>query len=224
MPFILCEYLDGIPAKGRGRGGLPQFDIASGGSGFHQVLLLLSFFYARPATVFLLDEPDAHLHAMLQRQIYDRLRAVASRRDCQLIIATHSEVILDSTDPGRVVSFLGKPHPLVRADQRDQVREAMSRLTTLELLLAEQGRAVLYCEGESDFQILNPLADSAAIVSVPASKELLPQMFEVAGRPLEKRDFYLIAQNMRAEEIHPEVVRVLDAVSRLLPDGDLETT
>ena len=30
----------------------------------------------------------------------------------------------------------------------------MSRLTTLDLLLAEQGRAVLYCEGESDFNIL----------------------------------------------------------------------
>ena len=61
LPFILCEYLDGIPTEGKGKGGLPQFDIASGGSGFHQVLLLLSFFYARPATVFLLDEPDAHL-------------------------------------------------------------------------------------------------------------------------------------------------------------------
>ncbi len=345
LPFILCEYLDGIPAEGSRRRGLPKFDIASGGSGFHQVLLLLSFFYARPATVFLLDEPDAHLHVILQRQIYDRLRAVASRRDCQLIIATHSEVILDSTDPVRVVSFLGKPHPLVRADQRDQVREAMSRLTTLDLLLAEQGRAVLYCEGESDFGILrewsqvlnhpakrffskpffhvnegrnpreakghlfalhaihpsirglllldgdnrglpdreltanglviirwrryeienylvvpdaikrtlspdprhlftpseaskaidylktqlppaffdNPLADSAAIVSVPASKELLPQMFEAAGRPLEKGDFFLIARSMRSEEIHPEVVRVLDAISRLLPDDDLET-
>jgi len=69
-----------------------------------------------------------------------------------------------------------------------------------------------------------PLADSAAIVSVPASKELLPQMFEAAGRPLEKGDFFLIAQNMKPEEIHPEVVRVLDAISQLLPDDDLETT
>jgi len=340
LPFILCEYLGGIPAEGKkGKGGLPQFDIASGGSGFHQVLLLLSFFYARPATVFLLDEPDAHLHVILQRQIYDRLRTVPSRRECQLIIATHSEVILDATPPSRVVSFLGQPHPLVRADQRDQVREAMSRLTTLDLLLAEQGRAILYCEGDSDFNILrawskvldhpakhyfskpffhvnegrnprearghlfalhaihplicglllldgdnrnlpdreliadglvvvrwhryeienylvvpnaikrflspdptylftaaeasraidylktqlpppffaDPLVDNAAIVGVPASKELLPQMFEAAGRPLEKGDFFLIAENMRREDIHPEVTRVLDAIAGLLP-------
>ena len=345
LPFILCEYLGGILAEGREKAGCRNSTLLP-----EEAASIKSFcscpFFMRPATVFLLDEPDAHLHVILQRQIYERLRAVASRRDCQLIVATHSEVILDSTPPRRVVSFLGKPHPLVREDQRDQVREAMGRLTTLDLLLAEQGRAVLYCEGESDFNILRawsevlnhpakrffskpffhvnegrnpreakghlfaihaihpsirglllldgdnrslpdreliangllvvrwhryeienyllvpnaikrtlspeprdlftapavskaidylktqlppafftePLADSAAVVSVPASKELLPQMFEAAGRPLEKGDFFLIAQNMRPEEIHPEVVRVLDAISQLLPDDDLETT
>lgn len=152
-PFILCEYLPGIP-KGKGKNGLSALDIASGGSGLLQVLILLSYFYARPASVLLLDEPDAHLHVILQRQIYDRLRSVASKRERQLIVATHSEVILDGTSPARVVSFLGKPHKLVRDDQRDQVREAMKRLTTLDLLLAEQRRQVLYCEGESDFKIL----------------------------------------------------------------------
>ena len=69
LPFIVCEYLDGVPAKARSRNGLTRYDIASGGSGFHQVLLLLAFFYARPASVMLLDEPDAHLHVILQRQI-----------------------------------------------------------------------------------------------------------------------------------------------------------
>ncbi len=340
LPFILCEYLGGIPKSSKGKNGLRQYDIASGGSGFHQVLLLLSYFYARPAAVLLLDEPDAHLHVILQRQIYERLRTVAKRRSCQLIIATHSEVLLDATPPARVVSFLGKPHRLVRKDQRDQVREAMGRLTTLDLLLAEQGRAVLYCEGQTDFDILrawaeilnhpsrkffsqpffhsnvgrnprdakvhlfalraihsairgllvldgdnrsiddhelsadgltilrwtryeienyllvpaaihrtiapdpqdlfaaadvekglaylraqfpapffaDPLSDkTAAVVEVPASKKILPQLFEAAGRPMEKSDFFLIAQNMRPEEIHPEVVRMLDAVADLLP-------
>ncbi len=339
MPYIRCEYLAGIP-KGKGKNGLPQFDIASGGSGFHQVLLLLSFFYARPASVLLLDEPDAHLHVILQRQIYDRLRIVASQRQCQLLIATHSEVLLDATPPARVLSFLGSPHRLVQEHQRDQVREAMKRLTTLDLLQAEQGRAVLYCEGESDFNILkgwaavlshpsicffdepffhvnegrnprearghmfalraihpeikglllldgdnrglpdheigtdgltivrwtryeienyllvpdaifrtlsppsaedlftrnaankaihylrqqlppvffdDPLKDNAAVISVPASKQLLPQMCEASGRPMEKSDFFLIANNMRSSEIHPEVIRVLDCIAALLP-------
>ncbi|EQD59275.1 SMC domain-containing protein, partial [mine drainage metagenome] len=64
LPFIRCEYLDGISKSGKGKNGLTRYDIASGGSGFHQVLLLLCFFYARPASVLLLDEPDAHLHVI----------------------------------------------------------------------------------------------------------------------------------------------------------------
>jgi predicted ATPase len=336
-PFILCEYLPGIP-KGKGKNGLSALDIASGGSGLLQVLILLSYFYARPASVLLLDEPDAHLHVILQRQIYDRLRRVASRRECQLIVATHSEVILDGTSPSRVVSFLGKPHKLVRDDQRDQVREAMKRLTTLDLLLAEQRRQVLYCEGESDFKILkawaritkhpasmffeapffhpnegrnprearahlfalraihpglqglllldgdnrglpaheieaeglsihrwtryeienyllvpsaihrflahepadlfstktaddaiaylrtqlppqtfeNPLADNATVVAVRASKDVLPQMFEAVGGPLEKEDYFLLAEAMVPDEIHPDVTQVLDAIAALV--------
>jgi predicted ATPase len=336
-PFILCEYLTGIP-KGKGKNGLSALDIASGGSGLLQVLILLSCFYARPASVLLLDEPDAHLHVILQRQIYDRLRQVASKRGCQLIVATHSEVILDGTSPSRVISFLGKPHKLVRDDQRDQVREAMKRLTTLDLLLAEQGRQILYCEGESDFKILealarvtnhpslkffnnpffhsndgrnprearehlfalraiyptlqglllldgdnrelsgheiegagltihrwgryeienyllvpnaihrflvrgpgdlfssieadaaitylksqlppqtfeNPLTDNQTLATLRASKDLLPQMFDAAGHPLEKEDYFLIAEAMKPEEIHPEVMGVLDAIAGLI--------
>jgi len=125
MPFIRAEYLAGTP-KGRGLNSLPRYDIASAGSGFHQVLILLSFFYAREASVLLLDEPDAHLHVVLQRQIYDRLRLAASRQRCQLVIATHSEVILDGTPPGKVLSFLGKPHPLVDEAGRDRSHGAIN--------------------------------------------------------------------------------------------------
>jgi hypothetical protein len=156
--FILSEYLPGIPPK-RGLGGLPKLDIASGGSGFQQVLLLLGFFYARPSTVLLLDEPDAHLHVILQKQIYDRLRRAAAARKCQLVVATHSEVILEATSPNRIISFFGpRPHVLVEDIERDQVREALRRITALELLLAEQSACILYVEDETDFNLLRAWA------------------------------------------------------------------
>lgn len=95
--YITCEYL---PAH-RGKGRRPKpLEIASAGSGFQQVLLLLAFFHARPGSVVLLDEPDAHLHVILQRDIYAPLRRVAAERRSQLVISTHSEVVLDDTDPG----------------------------------------------------------------------------------------------------------------------------
>lgn len=152
-PFILCEYLPGIP-RGKGKDGLPTLDIASAGSGFHQVLLLLGFFYARPSTVLLLDEPDAHLHVILQKQVYDRLKSLATERRAQLIIATHSEVLVGATSPDRIMSFYGGPHVLVSDAERDQVREALKRVSSLDMLLAEESPGVLYAEGPSDFNLL----------------------------------------------------------------------
>lgn len=156
-PYILCEYLPGVP-KGKGMNGLPRLDIANAGSGFHQVLMLLAFFYSRPASVLLLDEPDAHLHVILQEQIYDRLKQIAANRKCQLIIATHSEVLIDATSPERILSFYDKPHPLVGETERDQVREALKRLTVMDMLLAESASGVLYVESETDFFLLRAWA------------------------------------------------------------------
>jgi len=158
MPFIKCDYLDGVLENSR-RSDLRRFEIGSAGSGFHQVLLLLSFLYARPASVLLIDEPDAHLHVILQRQIYDRLRSVARERKSQLLIATHSEVIIDGTDPENVMSFLGNPHRLTGGVEKEQVREALKTLTTLDILLSERKDMVLYCEGETDFRILSAFAE-----------------------------------------------------------------
>ena len=154
-PFILCEYErltdEGIKKKGRAL----RLDIASAGSGFHQVLLLFAFIFARPATLLLLDEPDAHLHVVLQDQAIAKLRQLAAKRRAQLVVATHSEVILAATAASRVTSVFGKrPHVLVVDVQRDEVREALKRLTSLDLLLTDQAKGYLYVEDRSDFQIL----------------------------------------------------------------------
>lgn len=121
-PFILCEYLPGLPPQ-RGHGGLPHLDIASAGSGLLQTLLLLSFLYARPSTILLVDEPDAHLHVSLQKRIYDHLRKVAGERKCQIIVATHSEVIIDSTAPEKIISFYREPRRLIDTKEQAEVRE-----------------------------------------------------------------------------------------------------
>ncbi len=88
---ILAEY--------EPKGGGTRLDIASAGTGFQQVLMLLAFLHTRPASVLLLDEPDAHLHVLLQDAIYGELRSVAAARNSQLVIATHSEVVINSVAP-----------------------------------------------------------------------------------------------------------------------------
>lgn len=87
-----------IVAEFRQRPDGPVLDIASAGSGFQQVLMLLALLNTRPGSVLLLDEPDAHLHVFLQDAIYGELRRAAVRTGAQLVVATHSEVIINAVD------------------------------------------------------------------------------------------------------------------------------
>ena len=107
------------------------------------MLTLLGFFYARPASVLLVDEPDAHLHVILQREVYDLLRSVARRRRCQLLVSTHSKIILQDTGAEQILSFYG-PYRLTLDTHRDQVREALKRLSSLEILTGETGQNILF--------------------------------------------------------------------------------
>lgn len=179
-PYVVCEYRPKAnPANHAARP--PRLDIANAGSGFHQVLLLLSFFHARPTSVLLLDEPDAHLHFILQREIFDHLRSVAQRRSCQLVIATHAEVLLQDTEPQQIISFVGQhPRRLVRPDEKRSLQEALRRLSALDLLQADHVGAVLYVEDESDHKILR---EWASILRHPAHEFLqFPYVVPLRGK------------------------------------------
>ena len=218
-PYILCEYLCGIP-KGKGRDGLAKLDIASAGSGFHQVLLLLAFFYARPSTVLLFDEPDAHLHVVLQKQIYDMLRSIAAKRHIQLIIATHAEVLIDNTSPDMILSFFKEPHCLVSDTDRDQVREALKRLTATDVLLAERSQGVLYVEGQTDFDLLR---EWARILEHPMSKWFSENPFwhnNQGCHPREARGHFFALRAIK-DEIRGFLI--LDGDNRSLPNHEVES-
>ncbi|NQT83767.1 AAA family ATPase [bacterium] len=155
---IVVQYRNGLP-RPDGRNPHPKLDLANGGSGFHQVTLLLAFLYARSGSVLLLDEPDAHLEIIRQRDIYRLLTDLAAERDAQLIVATHSEVILDETPHDHIVAFLGStPHMLISSQQKSQVRKSLSEIHSKDYLLAEQCGCVLYVEDYTDVDILREWA------------------------------------------------------------------
>ncbi len=105
----------------------------------------------------------------------------------------------------------------------DAIKRMIAGDATDLFLAAEASKAIDYLKTQLPPAFFsNPLADSAAIVNVPASKQLLPQMFEAVGRPLEKGDFFLIAKNMNRNEIHPDVTRVLEAIAELVPEDHPE--
>ena len=148
--YIVAEYRVGADG--------PRFDISSGGSGFQQVLMLLTFLNTRPAAVLLLDEPDAHLHLILQDAIYGELRAVAEEKNSQLVIATHSEVIINSVEPRELWVILQSARPLAEDGDKSRLIRSLRVLSNADIMLAMQAPGILYVEGRTDLEILRAWA------------------------------------------------------------------
>jgi len=136
-----------------------KFDLSSSGRGFQQTLLLLAHLYANPGAVLLLDEPDAHLEILRQRQTYNLLIRVAEQQGSQIIAASHSEVVLnEAVDRDVVVAFVGKPHPI--DDRGSQVLKALRDIGFDQYVQAEETGWVLYLENSTDLAIIQAFAES----------------------------------------------------------------
>lgn len=177
-----------------------QLDLSSAGRGLQQILLLLAQIYRNPKTVLLLDEPDAHLEILRQREMYQLLTDIAAKQGCQIVAASHSEVILnEAADRDVVVAFVGKPH---RIDDRGaQLKKALKEIGFEQYYQAEVTGWVLYLEGSTDLAILRALARA---LDHPAATILdRPLVHYVANQPSKARDhFYGI------REAKPDLVGV----------------
>lgn len=134
-----------------------DYDIIAGGSGFHQTLTLLAFLYGYQPTTILLDEPDAHLHVNLQREILDFFKRKSVERNTQFLIATHAEEFVRGVDASQIVSLLS--HAPKRVLSTPEVRRAMSEVSNEEITRLMASPYILYVEGESDERILRAWAD-----------------------------------------------------------------
>lgn len=134
-----------------------ELDLSSGGRGLQQTLLLLAYLYANPNTTVLLDEPDAHLEILRQRQIYRIINDVARQQQGQIIAASHSEVILaEAADKDTVIAFLGRPHRI--NNKGSQLQKALINIGFEDYYLAEERGWILYMEGSTDLDILRAFA------------------------------------------------------------------
>ena len=134
-----------------------ELDLSSSGRGFQQTLLLTAYMLLHPNSIIMLDEPDAHLEILRQRQIYQAITETASEQNSQLLVATHSEVILNEAgNRHTVTAFVGTPH---RMDGRgSQVFKALADIGFENYLQAAQQGWVLYLEGSTDLAILRAFA------------------------------------------------------------------
>lgn len=148
-----------------------RLDLSSSGRGLQQTLLLLAHLYANPRTVLLLDEPDAHLEILRQRQTFRLISDLAEQHGSQIIAASHSEVVLnEAAGRGTVVAFVGRPHRL--NDRSSQLTKALTNIGWDQYYQAEQQGWVLYLEDATDLAVLQAFArildhPAASVLEVP---------------------------------------------------------
>lgn len=140
-----------------------DYDIIAGGSGFHQTLTLLAFLYGYQPTTILLDEPDAHLHVNLQREILDYFKQKSAERNIQFLIATHAEEFARGVDASQIVSLL-KQAP-TRIQSTPDILRAMADVSNEEIMQLLASPYILYVEGESDERILRAWANSCGVLA-----------------------------------------------------------
>ena len=157
-----------------------SLDLSSSGRGLQQTLLLLAYIAAHPGSVLLLDEPDAHLEILRQRQIYQMLTELAKKHGSQIIAASHSEVILnEAANRDVVIAFLGLPHRI--DDRGSQVLKSLKSIGFEQYYQVRQTGWVLYLEGSTDLAILQAFAEK---LQHPAKKKLeRPFVHYVGNQP-----------------------------------------
>jgi hypothetical protein len=168
---------------------------------------------ANGGAVLLLDEPDAHLEILRQRQIYQVLSDATEESGSQIVAASHSEVILnEAADRDTVIAFIGKPHAI--DDRGSQVAKGLKELGFEQYIQAEERGWVLYIEGSTDLAILRAFA---RMLDHPAQEVLeRPFVHYVANQPSQVRHHFHGLREAKADLVAVALFDRLDV--DLLPD------
>jgi predicted ATPase len=146
-----------------------ELELSSAGTGLVALLALIAVLkYQQPRAaqgrplIFLLDEPEAHLHPKLQGDTGERLADLLTGFGAQALLATHSieminrlgrraDAVLLSIDR---TSATAQAVPLTTEDQVIERLESFCDLTPFAGLQLLRSRRVLFHEGKTDRAIL----------------------------------------------------------------------
>lgn len=132
-------------------------ELATSGRGFQQVLLIFAYLYGHKKSVLLIDEPDAHLEILRQRQMYVLLRDIASDNESQVVMVTHSEVILDEAVERNLT--LIRDGITEDITSKAKVQNSLKVFGTENYVKAVDRGYVFYVEGSTDVDMLRALAE-----------------------------------------------------------------
>lgn len=166
---IEVTYRNRRPVKSRKSSACPVMNLNTAGSGFLQILQLLALFHSRrgQATLFLLDEPEAHLESIRQKDLYRLFSERSGTHGFQVVMASHSEQLMEegiqlTLSPNEKQHLLmlveGEVHALPHQQAQKLARKAIADIPAVDYYETTRHPRWLYVEGKSDIDILREWA------------------------------------------------------------------
>lgn len=218
------------PMSVRFRDSNGEIELSAAGAGLVNLIALFASLSrwqsesSKRGILFLLDEPEAHLHPRLQAESAERLsRLVTGDFAAQLILATHSVDILNrlATVGASLLRCDRQQTPsVVSLDNDAKLFDDLAEWVDLQPYTAINflaSRRVLFCEGDGDAKLLPRLAE-VRFRNDPARLQrfrrwAIVQLKGASNQPIAKLLARLVQSDMvraRAQKEGFEVVVVLD--------------
>ncbi len=134
-----------------------DLDITLAGRGQQQMLLVLAYLLANKGSILMIDEPDAHLEILRQAQVFNILKEVAQKSQSQIVIVTHSEVVLNEANS---VIFLANGTAQEISDKKEfkYIKDALKNFGIEHYYKAKLKPHILYVESSTDKEMLKTFA------------------------------------------------------------------
>ncbi len=187
------------------KGKTAGLDISMSGRGQQEMLLLITYLLANKKSILLLDEPDAHLELLRQRQVFALLKHLAEENQNQIVIATHSEVISNEAQNNLTLIVGGDVIDLTH-NPAGQVRAFIKQYGIEHFYKAKLKKSVIYVEGSTDIDMLYAFAKKINHVSQAILEGsfyyFYTQDIEEKEDELEKNLARIAADNYEQKHIH----------------------
>ena len=150
-----------------------------------------------PVTV-VIDEPELHMHPLLQLNVLDYMRRLASEGRAQFIFATHSPTLLDALDNTELL--LLSPSDIAPDNQLSRVTDSAERLELARSItgsthLLTRAKPVVFVEGEPDsgsvasderlLRLLVPDVAHWALIAMSGKSQVIKAVAAMRGAELE---------------------------------------